>query len=36
MFSDVFENRGAYEIMWTNILESDVLQVTILHMRSAC
>jgi hypothetical protein len=31
-----FENRGVYEIMWKNIVESGRSQKTIQHMRTAC
>jgi hypothetical protein len=31
-----FKSRSMYEIMWKNIVEADVLQVTIWNMRIAC
>jgi len=30
------ENRGVYEIIWKNIVESDRPQVAIWRMRTAC
>jgi len=31
-----FENRSVYEIMWENIVEPDIPQVTVWHLRIAC
>jgi len=31
-----FENRAAYEIMWKNIVEPEMPEMTIWHMHIAC
>jgi uncharacterized paraquat-inducible protein A len=36
VFSNFFENRAVYEIMWKNIVEGGRPQLTIWHMRIAC
>jgi len=31
-----FENRAVYETKWKNVLEPDMPQMTVLHVRVSC